>query len=506
MLRRLIRLLAVALLALGGLSCAPAGAAKDSYTEGLTAYRAAQYTKAYRLLLPLARKNDARAMYLVGVMYESGHSVPQDDTTAAGWFAASAKRGYASGQYSLARLTIEGRGVAKSREKGTALLAAAAAQGHKEAMALLERIDPALAAAAAIREPAMGQAAPAGDFASGASSASASGAAARPAASASAPAAAARGAKPVAVAFTKLERPLAQASLEAMRGVLLRLALADNPELRRLLPVLAQDFARQYWHIESVGDVRLASAYTQLVREHIGTLSVLALEMAAAPAPAPQAVSGLLSNLISVAGATGREGCAATIKAAQGNFSFAWFQGARCIATANAEQAGDWMLMAAAAGHAGAQESAGRACIEAAAKDWACAKEWLGRAAEAGRSSAMPALAWTLANQPQVTETDQRTALDWYEAAATAGDTVSMNNLAAMLERGPAAVRDPARARDWYARAARSGFGPAQLNLGRMLAQGEGGAVNRDEADEWLRKAEAAGVEEARALREQIAR
>jgi uncharacterized protein len=210
--------------------------------------------------------------------------------------------------------------------------------------------------------------------------------------------------------------------------------------------------------------------------------------------------------LISIAGTAGREGCAATIKAAQGNFPFAWFQGARCMAADNVPQAAEWMLMAAHAGHAGAQESAGRSCVEGASKDWPCAKEWLTRSATAGRSSAMPVLAWTLTNQPQAAEADQRAALTWYEAAAATGDTVSMNNLAAMLERGPAVVRDPARARDWYGRAARSGFGPAQLNLGRMLAQGDGGAVNREEAVEWLRKAEAAGVAEARALREQIAR
>ena len=126
--------------------------------------------------------------------------------------------------------------------------------------------------------------------------------------------------------------------------------------------------------------------------------------------------------------------------------------------------------------------------------------------AESGRSSALPVLGWTLANQPQASEADLRAAVKWYQSAGSAGDVVSMNNLAALFERGPEPVRDLVQARDWYSRAARSGFGPAQLNLGRMLAQGEGGAANRDEALEWLRRAKASGVAEARAMREQMAR
>ena len=482
-----------AALALWALHLGPAWAAKDTYADGVKAYRAGEYTKAYRALLPLARKNDARAMYLVGVMYEGGRGVPQDDPTAAGWFGASVRRGYAPAQYALARMVIEGRGAVKSRERGISLLRAAAGQGHQEAAALLGRVDPALATASANREPVPRMA--------------------EPAVGAVLPAPAA---KPVAVAFTKFERPDAQASLAALRGVLQRLTQADNAEIRKSLSLLSLDFARQYWHIESVGDVELATIYARLVRDHSEVLSQLAREMSAAPPVSAQqgvasrleslATGGLLARLTSPIGAGAREGCPATIEAAQGGFPFAWFEAARCVVVENPQQAGDWMLMAAATGHAGAQESAGRACVESASKDWGCAKEWLGLAVNAGRSSAIPILAWTLANQPQASDLELRAAVKWYETAAGTGDALSMNNLAALLERGPEGVRDPVRARDWYGQAARSGYAPAQFNLGRMLAQGEGGAANRDEAVEWLRKAEAAGIAEARLMRERISR
>ncbi len=416
-------------------------------------------------------------MYLVGVMYEGGRGVPQDDPTAAGWYEASVKQRYASAQYSLARMTIEGRGVDKSRDKGIALLQAAAAQGHREAAALLER----LGAAVAAREPAPPPTA-----------------VAKPAVTPAMPA--------VAEVFTPLNRSAVQASHAALRSLLQRLAAADDAKLRQGLPLLVHDFAYQYWHVESIGETALAAAFATTAREYAGPLTTLAADLASSSAAEAQAVSGLLIRLAGSPNPALLTGCPATIAAAQGGFAFAWFQAARCITTRDPRQAGEWMLAAAVAGHAGAQESAGRTCLESTPKDWRCAKEWLTRSARSGRASALPVLGWTLANQPDASEADQISARDWYEKAAGNGDLFAMNNLAALLERGPAPLRDPSRARHWYAQAAHTGFGPAQFNLGRMLAEGIGGDANRDDAAEWLRKAAAAGVPEARTALEQLTR
>ena len=492
----------------------PAHAARDAYSEGLKAYRAGQHAKAYKVLLPLAKKNDARAMYLVGVMYEAGRGVPQDDPTAAGWFEASVKQRYASAQYSLARMTIEGRGVDKSRDKGVALLQAAAAQGHREAAALLERLGIAVAAREPAQPPPKPAAAAAGATASVAANVSTNVATsvttspATPAPANTAPARTLPGAAPPAVVevFTPLNRAAVQASHAALRSLLQRLAAADDAKLRQGLSLVAHDFAYQYWHIESIGETTLAEAFAATAREYAGPLSALASDLASSRSPEAQAVSGLLIRLAGSPNPALLTGCPATITAAQGGFAFAWFQAARCITVRDARQAGDWMLAAASAGHAGAQESAGRACLEADPKNWRCAKEWLTRSARSGRTSAMPVLGWALANQPDADDADQRSARDWYEKAADNGDLFAMNNLAALLERGPAPLRNPSRARHWYAQAARTGFGPAQFNLGRMLAEGIGGDANRDDAEQWLRKAAAAGVPEARAALEQLAR
>ena len=476
-----------------------AHAAKDAYAEGLKAYRAGQYPKAYRQLLPLARKKDSRAMYLVGLMYQTGRAVPQDDPTAAGWFEAAANLGNASGQYALARMTIEGRGVEKNREKGVNLLQAAAAQGHRESSALLERLGMA-------PKPEESRVTAAGTMSGSIGSAPAT----PPSAPAAAPPPLAATPpiddKPVPVVFAALDRAAAEASLAALRSLLLRLAAADDANARKGLEFLTFDFARQYWHVESVGDAALAEAFARTARDHAGILVPLARELSGTKTAEPQAVGGLLVRLAGSPNPALRTGCPATIAAAEAGFAFAWFQGARCIVERDARQASDWMRAAAATGHAGAQESVGRSCVEGEPKNWRCATEWLGRAAASGRISAMPVLGWALANQPNPSAADQRAALGWYEKGADAGDLFAMNNLAVMLERGPLALRDSAAARRRYAQAARTGFGPAQYNLGRMLAAGEGGSADVVEAAEWLRKAAAAGVPEAQAALDQLKR
>ena len=471
----------------------PARAATEAYAEGLKAYRAGNYPKAYRQLLPLARKKDARAMYLVGVMYQTGRAVPKDDSTAAGWFEAAARLGNASAQYALARLTIEGRGVDKNRDKGVALLKAAAAQGHQESIGLLERIGPAPQRKEATVT------APAASLAS-VPAATPLVAAARP------PAMPASEDQPAPVVFTGFDRSAAEAALAALHSLLRRLAGAEDTDARKALEHRAVEFAKQYWHVEAVDDAALTQAFNRSAREHAGLLVPLARELSGAKAPESQAVGGLLIRLAGSPNPALRTGCPATIEAAQAGFAFAWMQGARCIVERDAQQASDWTRAAAAAGHAGAQELVGRSCIEGEPKNWRCATEWLGRAAAGGRASAMPVLGWALVNQPNASAADQRAALGWYEKAADAGDLFAMNNLAAMLERGPVALRDTTAARRRYAQAARTGFGPAQYNLGRMLAAGEGGSADLAEAADWLGKAAAAGVSEAQAALDQLKR
>jgi len=93
---RVVLAAAVALGVMGAAEVVSAG-----FSEGMAAYRIADYETAYREFLPLAEKGMAAAQYKLGLMYEYGRGVPKDLEEAAKWYARAAEQGYASAQYNL---------------------------------------------------------------------------------------------------------------------------------------------------------------------------------------------------------------------------------------------------------------------------------------------------------------------------------------------------------------------------------------------------------------------
>lgn len=75
---KLIQMLAVSLI----LFCASGAARADDYKDGLAAARRGDYATALKLLSPLALKGLAWAQYELGVMYDRGEGVAQDDKEA----------------------------------------------------------------------------------------------------------------------------------------------------------------------------------------------------------------------------------------------------------------------------------------------------------------------------------------------------------------------------------------------------------------------------------------
>lgn len=59
--------------------------------QGIAAYRAANYRKAYELWLPEARKGSARAQFYVGALYFEGRGVPTDRVASYMWLRAATK-------------------------------------------------------------------------------------------------------------------------------------------------------------------------------------------------------------------------------------------------------------------------------------------------------------------------------------------------------------------------------------------------------------------------------
>jgi hypothetical protein len=93
--------------------CLPGLLRPDPITACRNAHEEARYAAALQLARPLAEQGDARAQFLLGLMYAKGQGVPQDPGEAAKWYRLAADRGDAHAQYELAWLYASGDGVAQ---------------------------------------------------------------------------------------------------------------------------------------------------------------------------------------------------------------------------------------------------------------------------------------------------------------------------------------------------------------------------------------------------------
>jgi TPR repeat protein len=104
------RLSAVLLVAFAGLGTASIAHA-DALARGTAAYARGDYNRAARELEPLARRGNARALGLLGFLYEHGFGEPQAYPAAADFYAEAAARGDPFGQAMLGLMYDKGQGV-----------------------------------------------------------------------------------------------------------------------------------------------------------------------------------------------------------------------------------------------------------------------------------------------------------------------------------------------------------------------------------------------------------
>ncbi len=103
-------LLAATLTMLIGVSAAPLAHA-DALGRGTTAYSRGDYVRAARELTPLAQRGNARALGLLGFLYENGFGEPQAYDAAADFYAQGAVQGDAFAQAMLGLSYDKGHGV-----------------------------------------------------------------------------------------------------------------------------------------------------------------------------------------------------------------------------------------------------------------------------------------------------------------------------------------------------------------------------------------------------------
>ena len=78
------------------------------FQKGLDASERGDYVTALKEWRPLAERGDANAQSNLGVMYEKGQGVPQDDKTAMKWDTLAAEQGNALAQYNLGVMNANG--------------------------------------------------------------------------------------------------------------------------------------------------------------------------------------------------------------------------------------------------------------------------------------------------------------------------------------------------------------------------------------------------------------
>ena len=88
---------------------------------------------ALKELRPLIEKHDPNAQFLMGMLYDSGNGVPQDQAMAASWYRKAAEQDHLMAQVFLGMLYYSGSGIEKDHKKAAHWLKGPANAGNDEA-------------------------------------------------------------------------------------------------------------------------------------------------------------------------------------------------------------------------------------------------------------------------------------------------------------------------------------------------------------------------------------
>ena len=100
---------------------------------GMEAYRRGDYATALREFRPLAERGDPVAQFNLGLMYDNGKGVPEDDRQAVFWWRKAAEQGDAAAQFNLGLMYDNGEGVPEDDRQAVFWWRKAAEQGDAAA-------------------------------------------------------------------------------------------------------------------------------------------------------------------------------------------------------------------------------------------------------------------------------------------------------------------------------------------------------------------------------------
>ena len=114
--------------------------AQADFAAGVQAYKDARYEMAHRIFGGLAAEDDPRAQFALGLLFDNGQGVSQDDRLARSWYARSAGQGFAKAQFNLALMLEAGRGGAADPETARDWFLRAAEAGNDDARTRVMRL------------------------------------------------------------------------------------------------------------------------------------------------------------------------------------------------------------------------------------------------------------------------------------------------------------------------------------------------------------------------------
>ena len=103
------------------------------FQDAMDAANKGDFKTAYKLFLPLAEQGNAAAQSKLGILYQKGLGVQQDDKEAVKWFRLAAEQGSAEAQYFLGGMYSHGKGVPKDLKEEVKWTRLAAEQGNADA-------------------------------------------------------------------------------------------------------------------------------------------------------------------------------------------------------------------------------------------------------------------------------------------------------------------------------------------------------------------------------------
>jgi len=119
-----------------------ADAAQDQLVEqGVALYDDEEYEKAKEILLPLAEAGHAKAMNMVGRLYDGTTAFPTDPTIECDWYEKAANAGYANAMYNMSNCYYFGNGRNKDLELNKYWILQASDHGVVSAMIIRSSYD-----------------------------------------------------------------------------------------------------------------------------------------------------------------------------------------------------------------------------------------------------------------------------------------------------------------------------------------------------------------------------